>query len=235
VPVHPQHPRAAVRLVVMLTCAGVAACTYNFDRFAGAGTSSSGGASGARAQTGGSGAGFTASGGAAGATAIAGGAAGTVATGGTAGTVATGGAAGSAATGGQTSAGSGGAASGGRSGTDAGVDGSAGSCAGPARDGICWYIGPSGSSCQQVCASHGQPSPGMATHVGTASQGGSLFECEILLGLLGVSDAPASGSRSDGLGLGCHLYSAAPWWLSSPNFSTAASHASAKLVCGCTQ
>lgn len=231
---------AAIRLVAMVASVGAAACTYNFDKFAAqdahvvadGSPGGAGGTAGSGTQYGESGGKTSATGGVAGATSKTGGAA-------------SGGVAGIAATGGQAGAASGGAAAGGRPGTDAGVadagvadagaDASTGSCVGPARSGICWYLGPLGSSCQKVCASHGQPAPEAATHVGTASQGGSLSECGILLGLLSVSGAPANGTRSDGLGLGCHVYNTSPWWLSSPNFSVSASHASAKLVCGCTQ
>ena len=241
----PRGPGAAViRLVAMVASVGVAGCTYNFDRFAAQDAHLADGSSGGAGETAGSGTQYGESGGTTSAT---GGVAGTTSkTGGGAGTqsasggVAGGGVAGIVATGGQAGATSGGAASGGKSGTDAGVaeagaGGSTGSCAGPARGGICWYLGPLGSSCQQVCASHGQPAPEAATHVGTASQGGSLSECEILLGLLGVNSTPGNGTRSDGLGLGCHVYNTAPWWLRAPNFSVTANHASAKLVCGCTQ
>jgi hypothetical protein len=241
---------AAIRLVAMVASVGTAACTYNFDKFAAqdahvaadGSPGGAGGTAGSGTQYGGRGGTTSATGGVAGTTSKTGGAAGGgAAGGGAAGTQsASGGAAGIAATGGQAGAASGGAAAGGKPGTDAGVadagaDASTGSCVGLARGGICWYLGPQGSSCQQACASHGQPAPEAATHVGTASQGGSLSECGILLGLLGVSGAPANGTRSDGLGLGCHVYNTAPWWLSSPNFSVSASHASAKLVCGCTQ
>jgi hypothetical protein len=110
------------------------------------------------------------------------------------------------------------------------------SCVGPTRGGICWYLGPQGSSCQQVCTSHGALAPAMASHVGTTIQGGSLAECSVLLGLLGISGTPANGTRSDGLGLGCHFYQGATlWWLSSPNFSATASQSSSRLVCGCTK
>jgi hypothetical protein len=223
---------AVIGLAALAASVGIGACTFNFDRFAlaqdahvGADRSSggAGGTASSGTHQGGSGGAASASGGAAGARTATGGAAGALS--------ATGGAAGIATTGGQSGASAGGAASGGNSSTG----GSSGSCAGPARGGICWYLGSAGSSCQQVCASHGQPAPGAATHVGTASQGGSLSECTTLLGLLGASGAPASGTRSDGLGLGCHIYNAAPWWLSAPNFSVSASHASAKLVCGCAQ
>jgi hypothetical protein len=132
-------------------------------------------------------------------------------------------------------AGAGGAATGGSGGADAGGVETGVACAGPSRGGICWYLGPQGSSCQQVCASHGQLAPGAVSHVGTPSQGGSLAECGILLGLLGIGGTPTNGARSDGLGLGCHVYNAVPWWLSSPNFSASSALASASLVCGCTQ
>ena len=138
------------------------------------------------------------------------------------------------ATGGQ---GSSDAASGGQGGADAGTTASsdAASCSGPLRGGICWYLGPDGSSCQQVCTSHGTVATGAASHVGTTAQGGSLAECGILLGLLGVTGTPANGTRSDGLGLGCHVYNSALWWLSAPAFDATASHASSRLACGCTR
>jgi hypothetical protein len=141
------------------------------------------------------------------------------------------------ATGGQGGSDAATANSGGQGGSDAGTTASsdAASCSGPLRGGICWYLGPDGSSCQQVCTSHGTAAPGAASHVGTTAQGGSLAECGILLGLLGVTGTPANGTRSDGLGLGCHIYSAALWWLSSPAFDATASHTSARLVCGCTR
>lgn len=141
------------------------------------------------------------------------------------------------ATGGQSRGDAATADSGGQGGADAGTTASsdAASCSGSLRAGICWYLGPDGSSCQQVCTSHGAVAPGAASHVGTTAQGGSLAECGILLGLLGVTGTPANGTRSDGLGLGCHIYGTVLWWLSSPAFDATASHASARLVCGCTR
>ena len=234
---HSPSPCAGViGLVALVACAGVGACTYNFDKFAsaqdaqvGAGGSSggAGGTAGSETRQGGSGGTTSATGGASSAPSPTGGASRTTST--------IGGAAGTLAVGGQAGAGGGGAPSGGRSGADAGADTNTGSCAGSSRGGICWYLGPQGSSCQQVCTGHGQPALSAATHVGTASQGGSLSECGILFGLLGVSGTPTNGARSDGLGLGCHVYGTTLWWLNSPNFSASASHASAKLVCGCTQ
>jgi hypothetical protein len=116
-------------------------------------------------------------------------------------------------------------------GMDVGTDTT--TCSGVPHAGICWYLGPQGNSCQQVCASHGVPAPEAASHVGTATQGGSNAECKLLLGLLGSSGTPQNGTRPQG-GLGCHLYSGAPWWLESPNFSISASDPDSRLVCGCT-
>jgi len=117
-------------------------------------------------------------------------------------------------------------------GMDVGTD--TATCSGVPHAGICWYLGPQGNSCQQVCTSHGIPAPNAASHVGTAAQGGSNAECKVLLGLLGISGTPDDGTRTDGLGLGCHLYSATPWWLKSPNFAASASQVNSRLVCGCT-
>jgi len=167
---------------------------------------------------------------------IEGGDGGTVATGGQADTGGTGGGGPTPVDGGDGAGGS--TATGGQGAT--GTSGTGGStstttCAGVPRAGICWYLGPDGSSCQQVCTSHGQTAPDAPSHVGTATQGGSQAECATLFGLLGLTGTPEKGTRSDGQGLGCHIYGATPWWLTSPNFSATASHASAKLVCGCTQ
>jgi hypothetical protein len=117
-------------------------------------------------------------------------------------------------------------------GMDASMD--APTCSGVLHAAICWYLGPQGNSCQQVCASHGAPAPDAASHVGTAAQGGSNAECKVLLGLLGISGTPSNGLRLDGRGLGCSVYVTTPWWLTSPNFSVSSSEASSRLVCGCT-
>lgn len=149
---------------------------------------------------------------------------GTSKTGGTGGTSSiAGGAGGRGGTGGQ------GGATGGTGGST-----STAACSGVLRAGICWYLGPQGSSCQQACASHGQPASGAASHVGTATQGGSLAECGVILGLLGITGTP---STSLGLeGLGCFMRAnGSLYWLSLPNFSATASTGNASLVCGCTQ
>ena len=145
-------------------------------------------------------------------------------TGGTGGTsLIDGGAGGQGATGGQ--AGAAGGADGGTSTT---------ACSGVLHANICWYLGAQGSSCQQACASHGQPASGAASHVGTAMQGGSLAECGVILGLLGITGTPSTSFGLDGLG--CFVRANGnSFWFSLPNFSATASQANAKLVCGCTQ
>jgi hypothetical protein len=145
-------------------------------------------------------------------------------TGGTGGTsLIDGGAGGQGATGGQAGA---------TGGTDGGTSTTA--CSGVLHADICWYLGPQGSSCQQACASHGQPASGAASHVGTAMQGGSLAECGVILGLLGITGTPSTSFGLDGLG--CFVRANGnSFWFSLPNFSATASQGNAKLVCGCAQ
>ena len=116
-----------------------------------------------------------------------------------------------------------------------GTSSRASACAGVSYQGLCWYLGPTGSSCQQFCSSHGQVASTMANYVGTTAQGGSMLECTAILLGLGVLQIPSSGTRTNGSGLGCHLYDGAPWWLNSPAFSESASDPSARIVCGCAE
>jgi hypothetical protein len=126
----------------------------------------------------------------------------------------------------------GGASTGGTTGTG----GSSPGCAGILDSGICWYYGGLSASCATTCATHGGSSPQAPSHVGIASQGGSLSECTRLLGLLGMTGTVNSGTRSDGQGVGCHVFSgAAFWWLSSPAYSETASLSNVRIVCGCVQ
>jgi hypothetical protein len=108
-------------------------------------------------------------------------------------------------------------------------------CVGADYGGLCWFLGAPGSSCDQACVTHGRTaSAAAASYVGTGSQGGHLKDCESLLGLLGVTGKPTTGSRSDGLGLGCHIWGAMAYWLTTPAYSASASSASAQRVCGCS-
>jgi hypothetical protein len=161
---------------------------------------------------------------------------------GTGGVGTTGGAGGPGGTGGRVAGGTGagglppgtgGASSGGTMGTGGS---SSGGCAGVLDSEICWYYGAIGESCATTCATHGGPSPQAASHVGIASQGGSLTECTRLLGLLGMTGTVNSGTRSDGQGVGCHVFTGpAYWWLSSPAYSDTARLSNVRIVCGCVQ
>ncbi|HJX54952.1 MAG TPA: hypothetical protein VJ801_19490 [Polyangia bacterium] len=165
-----------------------------------------------------------------------GGAGGSSSSGGTSSTGGTSNSGGSSKNGGTGGGAGGQGGTGGQGGATGGTAGSTSTatCSGILRAGICWYLGPQGSSCQQACASHGQPASGAASHVGTATQGGSLAECGVILGLLGITGTP---STSLGLeGLGCFMRAnGSLYWLSLPNFSATASTGNASLVCGCTQ
>ena len=132
----------------------------------------------------------------------------------------------------------GGSSAGGTSGAGgaSGVGGNttAATCAGVASAGICWYLGDAGTSCVQVCASHGGLSPDAAAYVGSKTQGGSVEKCGQVLKLLGASDSPTSATLPGGLGFGCCVYIGAAWWLSSPDFSPTASMGGLQEVCGCS-
>jgi hypothetical protein len=108
-------------------------------------------------------------------------------------------------------------------------------CEGVDDSSICWYLGREGESCASTCASHGGCSPQAASHVGVTSQGGSSRECSRLFGLLGMSGPMLSGTRSDGMGLGCVLAEGLHIWLSSPPYSDTAQAAKIQLVCGCLE
>ena len=97
----------------------------------------------------------------------------------------------------------------------------------------CWYLGTLGASCAQVCESHGgyiaEPS-----YVGVAAEGGTLARCDMLLDLLVGPGETMSGTRADGMALGCHLYEGVRWWLNSgPLLDPLVSERFAQLVCSC--
>jgi hypothetical protein len=109
-------------------------------------------------------------------------------------------------------------------------------CAGVASSAVCWYLGELGASCETTCAPHGGTSPKAPSHVGIVSQGGSLGECQRLLGLFGMTGTVIEASRSDGQGVGCHMIPGDPdayFWLSSPEYSDTASLSNARIACGC--
>lgn len=147
---------------------------------------------------------------------------------------ATGGGAGSDSSGGSNGGSNGGSAPQGGSAGD-GTAGSAGAaCAGVLNWGLCWYLGPRGSSCDATCAAHGGLDAGAEAYVGITAQGGSVTECSELLRLLGVNARTSVASRND-VGLGCHLYDNDPYWLDDPAFATDAHVREARIVCACRQ
>lgn len=102
--------------------------------------------------------------------------------------------------------------------------------------GGCWYMGVLDQSCQEVCASRGGVSPVTASVVGTPAQGGSRIRCQQVLSVLGYRGNVSAGTRSDGLGLGCHRRSNGRlWWLQRPNFNPASKTrgGGAQLACAC--
>ena len=168
---------------------------------------------------------------------------------GSAGNTAVGGSGGSGGSGG-TSAGAGGSPAGGTGGTDAdaGSDDAgltldatvdAGpTCAGAPLYGICWYVGASDQSCNQVCANRGGFNAAATSVIGTPAQGGNIENCSALMLLLlgNEDDAVIEGTQVAGNGAGCHLFDAPAgqrWWLTTPDFSPDVALVGGRLVCGC--
>lgn len=109
-------------------------------------------------------------------------------------------------------------------------------CVGVMDSSICWQLGALGASCAVTCASWGRASVNARKHVGTTAQGGSLAECQRLLGLLGVTNNVISVSI--GQGLGCHRKPSMPLpyaWTSSPDYSDNVSSPDASILCGCAR
>jgi hypothetical protein len=119
---------------------------------------------------------------------------------------------------------------------DAGQAGeSAGLCAGMLHEGRCWYLGGANASCRDTCEDRGGCDPDAPSVVGTSAQSGSYEQCASLLRAFGVAQAPEEAHRVDGMGLGCHLYGGAPYWLTTPDFSVTARSLGARLLCACVR
>jgi len=202
---------------------------------ASAGSSNAGGANAGKANAGGGSAGGKSSAGGSGA-------GGKANTGGASAGGASAGAAGRSSGGAAGNGGTAGGAAGGKSaGGSMGSGGSvAAGCAGEKLGGVCWYLSDLNQSCSQACANHGGVASSATSYVGVDSQGGSLLKCSLVLALLGVREAPNEGNRTDGVGLGCHVFPQATrgeqsFWLSSPEFSPTARLRNASIACGCAQ
>lgn len=118
------------------------------------------------------------------------------------------------------------------------VDASSSSCAGESVFGLCWYLERDGRSCNDTCSAHGGYDPRAESYVGTDSQGGSIEECAQILSALGRSSRVNEGTRSDDLGLGCHVWTdGTPWWLREPRFhpDVAAPGSTIGIVCACAR
>jgi hypothetical protein len=101
---------------------------------------------------------------------------------------------------------------------------------------MCWYLSDAGESCEEACRGHGGVDRRAAMYIGAASQGGSPEQCGKILRALGVWQSVHTGSRSDGLGLGCHRWNdGEPWWLKDTEFDASAKKAEAERVCACDQ
>jgi hypothetical protein len=123
---------------------------------------------------------------------------------------------------------------------DAGVDASMPACGGERVFGLCWYLAQANTSCNQECSNKGGFDTRAVPYVGTADQGGSIEECAEILTALGKPKAVVAAKRSDGNGLGCHVWSNGTdtYWLVDPPFSPSAavpSGTAVRIACACTR
>jgi hypothetical protein len=107
-------------------------------------------------------------------------------------------------------------------------------CAGTRVHDLCWYLGAQGASCDQACSGKGGYDARGTALVGTAPQGGSLGACAQVLAALGYTGPVFLGLRSDGIGLGCHLWESDGWWLEAmADLSSTASIPVVSRACAC--
>ena len=114
-----------------------------------------------------------------------------------------------------------------------GAEGGAGNCQGASYGDVCWYLAAVGVSCNSQCSTHGDNAASAASFVGIPAQGGSLAKCAGILGAIGGNPVPGEATRSDGRGVGCHVYNGKGYWLSSPTYSPSATASNTRVVCGC--
>jgi hypothetical protein len=121
-------------------------------------------------------------------------------------------------------------------GSDAGVGANvpaARSCrAGQQLGGYCWFLSALNQSCSNLCSTHGGYESSLYW-IGSHAQGGALARCDALLTLLAGTGMTTAGQRTDGRGLGCHLYGSDRWWLYMPDFDPAAHLRYTRVVCSC--
>jgi hypothetical protein len=99
---------------------------------------------------------------------------------------------------------------------------------------LCWFLGEFYESCIDVCTGRGGYDETAASIIGTPDQNGTWAACRDIVRLMGYTGEVAAGYRSEGPGLGCHIWDNGEiWWLYSPDFDPASSISSASMVCGC--
>ena len=123
---------------------------------------------------------------------------------------------------------------------DAGTDAMLPVCGGARALELCWYLGNAGASCEQTCSGKGGYDARATALLGTSAQGGNLGACAQVLAGLGYTGNVTPGFRSDGIGLGCHLWESEGrldgWWLvSMPDFDPRASIQVASIACACVR
>jgi len=110
-------------------------------------------------------------------------------------------------------------------------------CGGQLAFGLCWYLAAAATSCNSACSNKGGFDTRAAMYVGTPDQGGSVEECTSILTALGKPGSVVAAKRTDGYGLGCHVWSdGTRYWLVDPPFGptmSAPAGNAVRIACAC--
>ena len=98
---------------------------------------------------------------------------------------------------------------------------------------MCWYFGPPGLSCYEVCEPHGGYNPLTPDYIGNSDQGGSFEKCKEILESLGLSGSLKKGFRRRG-GYGCFRWEGDEFcWTDRSDFDPEESDDDVERVCSC--
>ena len=110
-------------------------------------------------------------------------------------------------------------------------------CSGALLDGLCWYLGVSGDSCNDTCLAHGSFDDRAIPIIGSDNQGGNEDQCAAVLTVLLGEEPNSVNTDNDNEGVGCHLSGndEDPTWFDEPDFSADASLSDARIACACIE
>lgn len=111
-------------------------------------------------------------------------------------------------------------------------------CSGVRMLNLCWYTSDKGDSCTITCADHDGFDARATPLIGSEAQGGDGDNCQAVIAVIvPAAEALQEGARTDGNGVGCHLFGGQenPWWLRNPDFSPDNSLNGSRVICACLQ